>query len=85
VPGAAHEIIGIRPGEKLHEVMVPREDGRLTLEFDDHYVIEPAFQFWDRETYQTRHGGSAVDHEFHYSSDTNTEWLTGEQLRAIAG
>jgi len=80
LPDAEVEIVGIRPGEKLHEVMVPREDGRLTLEFDDHYVIEPAFQFWVREDYQDSYGGRAVDHEFQYSSDENPEWLDDEQL-----
>ena len=85
VPGATTRIVGIRPGEKLHEVMVPREDGRLTLEFEDRYVIEPAFQFWSREDFQERWGGTPVDHEFHFSSDTNTEWLTAEQIQDIAG
>jgi UDP-N-acetylglucosamine 4,6-dehydratase len=83
LPGSEKKIVGIRPGEKLHEVMVPREDGRLTLEFDDYYVIEPAFQYWDRADYQEQYGGTPVDHGFQYASDTNVEWLTADQLREI--
>ncbi|MGO9975694.1 MAG: UDP-N-acetylglucosamine 4,6-dehydratase (inverting) [Solirubrobacteraceae bacterium] len=79
-PDAQIDVVGIRPGEKLHEVMVPRADGRLTLEFDDYYVIEPAFQFWSRETYQERHGGTPVPQDFEYASDTNAEWLTAGEL-----
>ena len=82
-PDATLEMVGIRAGEKLHEVMVPREEGRLTLEFEDHYVIEPAFQFWSREDYQERYGGTPVAHEFQYSSDANDEWLTAEQLADV--
>lgn len=85
VPDATFKEIGIRPGEKLHEIMVPREDGRLTLDLGDRYVIEPHFQFWNREEYRERYGGEPVDPDFEYASDTNTEWLTADQLRAIAG
>jgi UDP-N-acetylglucosamine 4,6-dehydratase len=85
LPGAQLKTIGIRPGEKLHEVMVPREDGRLTLEFPDYYVIEPAFQFWSRTEYQEKYGGTEVDHEFQFSSDTNEEWLSADALREMIG
>lgn len=83
LPGCQKKVIGIRPGEKLHEVMIPREDGRLTLEFDDYYVIEPAFQFWNRESYQEQYGGTPVAHEFEYSSDDNPTWLSADQLQQM--
>ncbi len=47
-PECKTEIVGIRPGEKLHEVMIPKDDARRTLEFDNHYVIQPDFPFWGR-------------------------------------
>lgn len=85
LPGCETEIIGIRPGEKLHEVMVPGGEGRLTLELDDYYVIEPAFQFWDREAFQERHGGEEVASDFQYSSNENTDWLDEGRLRDLLG
>lgn len=79
------EIVGIRPGEKLHEVMVPEDDARHTLEFSDHYAILPAFQDWDAEGYKRRNGGSPCPQGFRYSSETNSEWLTAEDLRRMIG
>jgi len=83
LPGCETRIIGIRPGEKLHETLIAKEDGRLTLEFDDFFVVEPAFQFWSREGFQERYGGNEVPDEFEYSSDSNPEWLTTEEFQAI--
>jgi UDP-N-acetylglucosamine 4,6-dehydratase len=74
--------IGIRPGEKLHEVMVTDDDSRLTLELPDRYVIEPAFSFWKRETY-LKSGARSVAEGFRYASDTNDEWLDGERLKRL--
>ena len=56
---ARSKVVGIRPGEKLHEIMVTEDDSRQTLEMDDRYVIEPAFQFWQREPY-IEHGATPV-------------------------
>ena len=83
LPGCEIENVGIRPGEKLHEVMVPRDDARTTMEFDHKYVIEPAFQFWDREALsgEMRRKGRMVEENFEYESGTNTVWLQPEQLR----
>ena len=79
-PGCSFRIIGIRPGEKLHEVLISREDGRLTLEFDDHYVVQPHFPWWsDSED----HGGDRVPEGFYYSSDTNESKLNGFRLRKM--
>jgi len=81
-PGMAHEVVGIRPGEKLHEVMITDDDARHTLEFDDHYVIEPEFQWWSNENHVMR-GGKPVEEGFRYASDSNHEWLTVEELRKM--
>ena len=74
--------IGIRPGEKLHEVLVTADDSRSTLEMDDRYIIEPIFNFWNRETY-TEKGASTVAEGFQYDSNTNDDWLTPDRLRAM--
>jgi len=84
-PGCDHEIVGIRPGEKLHEVMVPRNVARNTLEFDDYYAILPAFRYWDTEIYQEEKGGTWCEDQFKYSSDNNDHWLTAEEIRKMIG
>lgn len=78
-PGMPHKIIGIRPGEKLHEVMITEDDARNTIELPDRYVIEPQFAFWSRERYEIK-GCCSVGEDFCYSSDTNTHWLSGKAL-----
>lgn len=83
-PGCQVDIIGIRPGEKLHEVMVPEDDGRLTIEFDDYYVIQPALHLWgEEEVRQIAVGGRKVPDGFRYSSDTNDRWLSVQELRQL--
>ena len=86
LPNCEIEDVGIRPGEKLHEVMVPLDDARNTIEFDDYYVIEPDFQFWDRTGFKKASGGRAVADNFEYNSGTNPWILTaqalGEMLKA---
>ena len=82
-PGIPHKIIGIRPGEKLHEVMCPAEASHLTLEFADHYAIVPTIEFplfTDFSCNAVGDKGGVVSDGFQYSSDTNTEWLTSTQL-----
>jgi UDP-N-acetylglucosamine 4,6-dehydratase len=79
-PECEIEIVGIRPGEKLHEAMITEDDARRTLEFDTYYVIQPEFPWWSREAVE---GGKPLPDEFKYTSDTNTEWLTVEELRAL--
>jgi UDP-N-acetylglucosamine 4,6-dehydratase len=85
LPGCEKDIIGIRPGEKVHEMMIPSGEGRLTLEFDNYYVVEPAFQFWSREAFQQRHGGAEVPGDFQYSSNTNDDWLDAQRLQELLG
>lgn len=82
LPGGKTHVVGIRPGEKLHEVMVTDDDSRGTLELPDRYVIEPTFEFWNHRSYTTR-GATPVPENFRYSSDSNTEWLTVEQIRTL--
>ncbi|GGF21464.1 UDP-N-acetylglucosamine 4,6-dehydratase (inverting) [Aliidongia dinghuensis] len=74
--------IGIRPGEKLHEVMVTDDDSRMTLQLPDRFVIEPAFSFWQRETY-LKSGAKSVAEGFRYASDTNEDWLDGGRLKEL--
>jgi len=82
LPGCKTRIVGIRPGEKLHEVMITDDDSRATLELPDRFVIEPTFEFWDRRSYTTR-GAVPVQETFRYASDINTEWLSVEQIRML--
>ncbi len=82
-PGIAQEIIGIRPGEKLHEVMCPADDSHLTLEFDDHFVIKPTIQFshiCDFAENRMGEKGVAVAQGFEYNSGNNTDWLSHQNL-----
>ncbi|MGC7927633.1 UDP-N-acetylglucosamine 4,6-dehydratase (inverting) [Lysinibacillus fusiformis] len=79
-PECEIEVIGIRPGEKLHEAMIMEDDARHTVEFNDYYVIQPELVSLAQE--QTN-GGKALADGFAYTSDNNTEWLTIEQLKDL--
>lgn len=77
-PALPHKIIGIRPGEKLHETMCPADDSHLTLEFDDHYVIKPAIQFTRHVDFSVNglgENGVPVEMNFDYSSGHNSNFL----------
>ena len=84
-PGLPHRVIGIRPGEKLHEIMVPEEMAHHTVEFDDHFVIAPAIKFFNRSndfsSNALQEQGKLVAPGFEYVSDTNPDFLTVEQMR----
>jgi len=80
-PGVATKIVGIRPGEKLHEMMISADDSRTTVDLGDRFAIEPAFAEYQREPYRRDH--AAVAEGFSYASDTNDEWLSGEGLLAM--
>jgi len=85
-PNLPHDIIGIRPGEKLHEIMCPADDSHLTLEFDDHYVIEPTIQFTGKRDFKTNKLGEMgikVKQGFEYNSNNNSLWLTQENLKSM--
>ena len=82
-PHLGVKIIGIRPGEKMHEVMVPKDDSHLTLEFHDHYVIQPSILFTQRNDFTCNaigESGTPVKYGFEYSSETNTQWLDAKGL-----
>lgn len=79
-PGCAIKIVGIRPGEKLHETLISEDDGRLTLEYDTHFVIQPQFAWWGEER---KNGGRPVTEGFVYSSDRNGHVLSEFEIRKI--
>lgn len=79
-PDAKREIIGIRPGEKLHEVMLTEDESRHAGEFDDRYEIYPEYHWWTPKTVQP---AKPVADGFRYASDTNTQWMTPQQLRDL--
>ena len=81
-PALPLKVVGVRPGEKLHEVMITEDDSRQTLELDDRYVIEPAFAWWSRGAYMAA-GASPVAEGFRYASDTNTDWLDEARLAQL--
>jgi UDP-N-acetylglucosamine 4,6-dehydratase (inverting) len=73
--------VGIREGEKLHEVMVTKEDSLMTYEYDKHYIIYPHLNWWEDD--RTIPGGKKVEEGFEYSSGSNKEWLSVEDLRLL--
>ena len=81
-PGMPTKVVGIRPGEKLHEVMVPEDDSRTTLEVEDRYIILPAFQGWSSDPYLAD-GAQPVSPGFVYASNTNPERLDARGLQRL--
>lgn len=86
-PGMKTNIIGIRPGEKLHEIMCPRDDSHLTLEFDDHYVIKPSIRFFgmdlDYASNNIGEKGTPVEQGFEYDSGSNPRFMSVDELAAL--
>ncbi len=78
LPGCEMPEVGIREGEKLHEVMVTREDSMLAYEYEKHYIVYPHFEWWQESRIQA--GGKKVEPGFEYSSGTNTEWMSVEEI-----
>ena len=86
-PNLPQKIVGIRPGEKLHEIMCPADDSHLTLEFEDHYVIQPTIQFADRVDFSINclgEKGKPVKQGFEYNSGNNSKWLTRKEFLELA-
>ena len=85
-PGLPHKIIGIRPGEKLHEEMITQTDSLNTIEFDDYFVILPSVQLWDINKFKNESNGKPgrpCDDGFAYNSGTNPVFLSVDDLRAL--
>lgn len=79
-PECAVREVGIRPGEKLHELLISKDESRHALEFDDHYVIEPMFPWWTEGRVA---GGTRMAPETEFSSDSNTWWLSAADLAGM--
>jgi UDP-N-acetylglucosamine 4,6-dehydratase len=79
-PGCLVEYIGIRPGEKLHEVLLSEDEARTAVEVDDMFVIQPAHPWWNRGNWGC---GRELPTDFHYTSDSNEQWLSHQQLQDL--
>jgi UDP-N-acetylglucosamine 4,6-dehydratase (inverting) len=80
-PDCKQEVVGIRPGEKLHEQMIGAEDAYYTYEYPEHYKILPAINNWDQDAHRIKDGNKVPD-GFVYASDNNSEWMTEAELMA---
>jgi len=80
-PDAELEVIGIRPGEKLHEVLLHEEEARSSVELKDMFVVQPVAALWFGKEWEKE--GSQLPEGFRYSSDKNPEWLSESQIREI--
>lgn len=80
-PEASIEVIGIRPGEKLHEMLIHEDEARSTIELEDMYIVQPSTELWFGHNWQGK--GSSLPEGFRYASDTNPDWLSLDQIRAI--
>ncbi|MBN2014546.1 MAG: UDP-N-acetylglucosamine 4,6-dehydratase (inverting) [Candidatus Altiarchaeota archaeon] len=80
-PKAKRRVIGIRPGEKLHEILLTEDESRHSREFDDYFVIDPEHPFWSDEHMTS---GKRLPEGFRYASDANDQWLTGVELKKMA-
>lgn len=82
-PDAELDVIGIRPGEKLHELLIHEDEARSTIELDDMFVVQPATELWFGHEWQNR--GSPLPDGYRYASDTNTRWLSIDEIHEIIG
>jgi len=83
-PKLSHEVVGVRPGEKIHEVMITEDDARVTLELDDRFVICPPQAKWST-AHLAAFGAKLVPSDFRYSSESNHAWLDGPALNRLIG
>lgn len=82
-PDCRIEIIGIRPGEKLHEEMITKTDANNSLEFEQYFVILPSMYLWDTKEYCAKFKGKRCEEGFYYNSGENTDWLTVDDIREL--
>jgi UDP-N-acetylglucosamine 4,6-dehydratase len=80
-PDARVNIMGIRPGEKLHEVLISEDENRNAIELDDMFVVQPAEALWFGREWEKR--GKPLAADFRYASNTNDEWLNVDQIREL--
>jgi UDP-N-acetylglucosamine 4,6-dehydratase/5-epimerase len=80
-PGCKVELIGIRPGEKLHEILVSEDESRQAVEYEDMFVLEPIYPSW---AFDSREGGKRPAPGFRYSSDTNEVWFSRREMQELA-
>jgi UDP-N-acetylglucosamine 4,6-dehydratase len=80
-PECETEVVGIRPGEKIHETLISVDDARQTVDAGDRYVIQPAFHWWDANGFSRINGYASCPDGFAYTSDSNSRWLTANELR----
>ncbi|MRR10397.1 NAD-dependent epimerase/dehydratase family protein, partial [bacterium] len=86
-PECKHEIVGIRPGEKIHEVLISEDEGRNAVELDDMYVVQPELAFWAQQggLHEWERIGRKLPDGFRYISNTNEDWLTVDKIVDITG
>jgi FlaA1/EpsC-like NDP-sugar epimerase len=82
-PKARLDIVGIRAGEKLHEEMITPSDAENTVELDKSFIMLPATPAWETSEFMKHHSAKKCSPRFHYSSGTNTDWLTVDQIRHL--
>jgi UDP-N-acetylglucosamine 4,6-dehydratase (inverting) len=82
-PDCKIEIVGVRPGEKIHEEMITETDALNTVEFDNYFVILPSYPLWDVEKYIKTYNGHPCTPGFRYNSGENSEWMSVEQIREL--
>jgi UDP-N-acetylglucosamine 4,6-dehydratase len=80
-PQAQLDVIGIRPGEKLHEVLIHEDEARTTVELEDMFVVQPTAALWFGHEWSEK--GRPLPVGFRYGSDTNSQWLTDDQIREL--
>jgi UDP-N-acetylglucosamine 4,6-dehydratase len=79
-PNCRQDVVGIRPGEKLHETMIAEDDARLSIEYPNHFVIQPSHSFWSAKEYMRDRPGGICPDGFRYSSEINSWWLTDDEI-----
>jgi UDP-N-acetylglucosamine 4,6-dehydratase len=87
VPNGGQEVVGIRAGEKLHEVMIPQEESRNCIDMGNHYVLQPGHHWWNVSEFleRVKEHGKPIDTAFEYASNTNDWWVSREELAALVG
>jgi UDP-N-acetylglucosamine 4,6-dehydratase/5-epimerase len=83
--GLTHRVVGIRPGEKLHEVMIPHAESLNTVDMGDHFIIQPVQHWWNNQAFleRIRQKGVRIEKPFEYGSDTNDWWIRGSEIRTL--